>query len=202
MSPYTIGITGGIGSGKSFVCRLLEAHFDIPVYNCDIQAAIIMRSDYEVMEQLSSLVPGLYDKEDYELDKRRLADYMFSSPEHLQRVNEIVHPAVRKHLRLWKERSKREVVAVESAILYESRFDTEVDCVVFVDAPEEVRIQRTSARDGLTEEQVRQRIAHQHAEEARAKADYVLTNDGTANLLPSMENIIMKINNKIKKELC
>lgn len=189
MSKTVLGITGGIGSGKSYVCRLLAEHYHIPIYYCDIEAAIIMRSDDEVMEQLSNLVPGLYD-EDCELDKQRLASYMFSNEEHLRNVNAIVHPAVRQNLREWVALRRKPLLAVESAILYESHFDTEVDKVLFVDAPLDVRILRTGLRDGLSEEEVRRRARHQQTEQARSRADYIVNNDGQHDLLPDLDRIV------------
>ena len=189
MSRMVLGITGGIGSGKSYVCRLLAARYHIPIYYCDIHAALLMRSDYELMEQLSELVPGLYDK-DGELDKQRLASYMFSDEQHLRSVNAIVHPAVRRHLREWKEHRCEGLLAVESAILYESHFDTEVDKVLYVDAPMEVSIQRTCLRDGLTEQEVKERITYQQTEQARFRADFVVNNDGQHDLLPELDKII------------
>ena len=189
MSKTVLGITGGIGSGKSYVCRLLAEHYHVPIYYCDIHAALLMRSDYELIEQLSELVPGLYDEEG-ELDKQRLASYMFSDEQHLRNVNAIVHPAVRRHLREWKEHHRATLLAVESAILYESHFDTEVDKVLYVDAPLEVRIQRTCLRDGLTEQEVKGRIAHQQTDYARSRADYLLNNDGQHDLLLELDKII------------
>ncbi len=192
MSKTVLGITGGIGSGKSYVCRLLAEHYQVPIYYCDIHAALLMRSDYELMEQLSELMPGIYN-EDGELDKQRLASYMFSDEQHLHSVNAIVHPAVRRHLREWKEHHRGTLVAVESAILYESHFDSEGDKVLYVDAPLEVRIQRTCLRDGLTEQEVKGRIAHQQTDYARSHADFFLNNDGKHDLLPELDKIILNL---------
>ena len=177
-----LGITGGIGSGKSYVSRMLEQHHGIPVYNCDLHARTITHTDPLVRDCLEQLVPHLYDSEGWP-DKARLAAYLFASDENARRVNSIIHPAVRRDLRAWYLRhTSLPLVAVESAILYESGFDAEVDRVLFVDAPLEVRIQRTVERDGLRPEQVAERIQHQHPEEARERADFRLVNDGQAPL--------------------
>ncbi|MBO4613427.1 MAG: dephospho-CoA kinase [Bacteroidaceae bacterium] len=189
-----LGITGGIGSGKSYVCRMLEQEFDVPVYNCDINARIITYTDYEVMQQLTGLLPGLYDK-DGELDKSMLAHYLFASEENAAKVNAIVHPAVKRDFRKWVElRSDRKLLVVESAILYESHFDTEVDSVLFVDAPLEVRIQRVQERDGLSEEEIRRRIALQQTEQARGLADFCLVNDGQTDIRSQLNEILKSLN--------
>ena len=177
-----LGITGGIGSGKSYVSRMLEQRHGIPVYDCDLHAQTITHTDSQVMERLGQLVPRLYDSEGL-LDKARLADYLFASDENARRVNSIVHPAVRRDLQAWCRRhASLPLVAVESAILYESGFNVEVDRVLFVDAPPEVRIRRTIERDGLRREQVVQRIQRQHPEEVCARADFRIVNDGQAPL--------------------
>ncbi|MBQ9559139.1 MAG: dephospho-CoA kinase [Bacteroidaceae bacterium] len=177
-----LGITGGIGSGKSYVSRMLEQHYGIPVYNCDLHAQTITHTDSQVRERLEQLLPRLYDSEGG-FDKARLAAYLFASDENARRVNSIIHPAVRRDLQAWYLRqASLPLVAVESAILYESGFDGEVDRVLFVDAPLEVRIQRTAERDGLRREQVVQRILRQHPEEAGRRADFQVVNDGRTPL--------------------
>ena len=185
-----LGVTGGIGCGKSYVCRMLSDKFGIPVYNCDIHARIITLTDWEVRDQLSNLVPGLYDDEG-ELDKTKLAAYLFASAEHAARVNAIIHPAVRSDLHEWLQHNAQEpVVAVETAILFESGFDTEVDRVLFVDAPLKTRIQRVMARDGLSHEEVLHRMKSQRPEEARQRADYCIVNDNEADLVSQLNSIL------------
>ena len=187
-----LGVTGGIGSGKSYVCNILSSVFQIPVYNCDIRARIITLCDSDVIDALSSLVPGLYNKEG-ELDKSLLSQYLFASKEHAQEVNAIVHPAVRRDLHEWLSQRSAPVVAVESAILYESHFDGEVDKVLFVDAPLDLRVRRVLSRDGLSEQEVLDRIAMQHADEGLKRADYVVSNDETSPLIPQLQNILSQI---------
>lgn len=177
-----LGVTGGIGSGKSYVCRLLSDEFDIPVYNCDIHARIIMLTDSEVIKQLTALIPGIYDDEG-ELDKQRLAHYLFASAGHAAQVNAIVHPAVRRNLHDWLLSFASEpIVAIESAILYESGFQDEVDRVLFVDASQETRIRRVVARDGLSPEEVLHRMQSQRPDDARRRSDYHVLNDDGSDL--------------------
>lgn len=188
-----LGVTGGIGSGKSYVCRILQEEFDIPIYNCDINARIITYTNQEVISHLSDLIPNLYNEEG-ELDKSLLAGYLFASEENANRVNAIIHPAVRHDFRRWVEMcSDRPVLAVESAILYESHFDTEVDRILFVDAPLDVRIQRVRQRDGLSEDEIRRRIALQQTEQARTLADYILLNDEASDVRSQLSEIVKSI---------
>ena len=188
-----LGVTGGIGSGKSYVCRMLSDRFGIPVYNCDINARVLTLSDPDVMQRLEALVEGVYD-EDGELDKKRLADFLFASDENARKVNQIIHPAVRRHLHQWYAHCGEPVVVMESAILYESGFDDEVDRVLFVDAPLELRIQRTMERDGLSRQEVLQRIDRQNTELVRQCADYVVVNDGNTPLEPQLLEILKSLN--------
>lgn len=181
-----LGVTGGIGSGKSYVCRIMQEHFGIPVYCSDIRARIITLSDPDVIDQLTAIDPRFYDA-DGELDKQRLAQYMFGNEEHLRQVNGIIHPAVRRDFREWCScHSRHPIVALESAILYESGFDSEVDKVLFVDAPEDIRLLRTTQRDGSTPSQVRLRMAHQQTHEARQRADFVILNDGNTDIVAEL----------------
>lgn len=185
-----LGITGGIGSGKSYVSRLLYENFHIPVYNCDIQARVITLTDVEVIEALTQLLPDVYD-EDGDIRRDVLADYLFASAENAQRINSIIHPAVRKDLHRWYSMYASEpFVAMESAILFESHFEDEVDKVVFVDAPLEVRISRVKERDGLTREQVLSRMAQQSPDEARQHADYIVMNVGQSPLIPQLDKLL------------
>lgn len=177
-----LGITGGIGSGKSYVSRILQAQFGIPVYDCDARAKSLMQSDEEVRQALTQLVgPEAYDGAG-NLNRAAMARYVFASPSHAERVNGIVHPAVRRDFRRWTEQQQTSVVALESAILYESAFDSEVDEVLYVDAPLEVRIQRAMQRDGATRQQVEARIACQSTDLARTRATYVINNDGAQDV--------------------
>ena len=187
-----LGVTGGIGSGKSYVCNILSSVFQIPVYNCDIRARIITLCEPDVIEALSALIPNLYN-EDGELDKGLMAQYLFASEEHAKEVNAIVHPAVRRDLHDWLSRCSAPIVAVESAILYESHFDVEVDKVIFVDAPQDLRVHRVLSRDGLSEQEVLSRIAMQRADEARSLADFIIMNDESSPLILQLQNIISQI---------
>lgn len=192
-----IGLTGGIGSGKSVVSRLLEV-MGIPVYISDIEARRLMVSDEGIRRKLTLLL----GEEVYiggNLNKPLLASYLFGSAEHAAQVNAIVHPRVKDDFRLWcSARSERPWVGMESAILLEAGFLEEVDKVVMVYAPLDVRIQRIVSRDASSRELIEQRIRHQmDDEEKRKMADYVIVNDGNSPLISQVLNLISSLSKNI-----
>lgn len=177
-----LGITGGIGSGKSFVAHLLTRHYGVPVYDCDAAAKRLENEDPALRAALTAAVgPEVYDARSGELVRPVLARFLFASEEHAAVVNRIVHPAVQHDLRRWAENQSLPLMAVESAILYESGFDAMVDRVLFVDAPLDVRLSRTMRRDGASRQQIVDRIARQDSDRHRAQADYVILNDAVTD---------------------
>lgn len=180
-----IAITGGIGSGKSYVCRLLEAK-GIRVYDCDAAAKRLMREDEELRQRLIVLVgPQVY--EGSRLQKNVLAQFLLESEANKQAVNDIVHPAVARDF------EQSGVEWLESAILYDSGFDrrTHFDRVVCVVAPEETRLMRIMARDHISREKAQEWIAAQMAqEEVARRADYIVNNDGEEDLQTQVDKII------------
>lgn len=177
--PVKVGITGGIGSGKSYISKLLQRRFGIAVYDCDAEAKRLTNTSPDIRRRLEALVgQDVYDAEG--LVRQRLAEYLFADATHAQAVNAIIHPVVLTDFQAWAQRQQTPVVAMESAILYESGFSTYVDSVILVDAPEEVRLQRAMSRDTATEAQIRARMRMQNTHAFRAKADYIIDNNGTA----------------------
>ena len=191
---YSIGITGGIGSGKSYVSNLLRQKFDIPVYDCDAEAKRLTTTDEEIRRKLIQLVgPEVFDGQ--ELNRKRLADYLFADPEHASKVNAIIHPTVLEDFRLWANRQPKPIVALESAILFESGFNEYVDYVLFVDAPEEIRLKRAMQRDTAPEEKIRARMQMQHPELHRKQADIIIDNstEDDTKLLVQLEKWLLVI---------
>lgn len=188
-----IAITGGIGSGKSYVSRLLE-EMGIPVYNADNEAKRLTVSDAGIRRELTALL-GEEVYQDGELNKPLLAAYLFSDPAHAVRVNAIIHPRVRADFLAWASQRKHcEIVGLECAILYEAGFEDTVDAVVMVYAPEGLRVQRAMQRDGATESQVRARMAAQMDDEEKCRrADFVVVNDGVEPLQPRLASIVKEI---------
>ncbi len=192
-----IGITGGIGCGKSYVCRRMEALFSVPVYDCDSRAKQLMHTDEAIREGLTQLFgKEVYDASGH-LNRAALAARIFADPAMLAQVNALVHPRVETDFLAWAERQQGGVVALESAILFSCGLSRTMDCVIRVTAPEEVRINRVLARDNCSREQVLARMQNQQQEEG--KADFQMVNDGKADVDAQLVAIIEKIriiNNK------
>lgn len=188
-----IAVTGGIGSGKSYISHLLE-NMHIPVYNADNEAKRLTASDAGIRGELIALL-GEDVYKDGLLNKPLLASYLFSDPAHVLQINSIIHPRVRKDFTVWVERQEKcEIVGMESAILYEAGFQDTVDAVIMVYAPVELRIQRAMYRDGASEEQVWARIAAQmDDEEKRRRADFTVVNDGVQLLIPQLNRIVEQL---------
>lgn len=192
-SGERIAITGGIGSGKSYVCRLL-AERGIEVYDCDAAAKRLMRLSPLLRRQLTDLIgPDAYladaSGQPTVLNKAAVAQFLLASDDHAHAIDAIVHPAVADDFlasgRQW----------MECAILYESGFDRLVDKVVVVTAPEEVRLARVMARDGISRQKAREWMLRQWPQqEVRRRADYEIVNDGRLPLAAQIDQLILKIN--------
>ncbi len=192
-----IGITGGIGSGKSVVSHLLEV-MDIPVYISDVESKRLTASDVQIRQELIDLL----GEEVYaggELNKPLLASYIFGNPKHIRTVNSIIHPRVRDDFHRWVgHHAACPIVGMESAILIEAGFVGEVDAVVMVYAPEEVRITRAMQRDAVSRELVERRVRSQMSdEEKRSRADFVIVNDGETPLIPQVLEVITSLSKNI-----
>ena len=189
----SIAITGGIGSGKSYVSVLLQAA-GIPVYNTDNEAKRLMLSDEGIRQDLIALLgEGVYT--DGTLNKPMLASYLFAGPENAARINAIVHPRVKADFRRWMEEQEgQEIVGLECAILFEAGFEDAVDAVVTVYAPEALRVERAMKRDGATEAQIRARIAAQMDEEEKCRlSDYIIYNDGSISLENQLSALVAQL---------
>jgi dephospho-CoA kinase len=174
-----IGITGGIGSGKSYVCKLLKAH-GIEVYDCDQAAKRIIRTSEEVRQKLLQLIGSL--------EKADIARFLLESEANAKKIDAIVHPAV------FHDFEESGYQWMESAILYESGANKLVDRVVVVTAPEEIRIQRVMQRDTISREKALQWMQRQWPqEELRRRADYEILNDGHADLNEQIEALLKRI---------
>lgn len=172
---YKVGITGGIGSGKSTVCRLFEQN-GIAVYDSDARAKALMAEDATLREQLVEAF-GAECYNEQGLDRAYLAGRVFGDEAELQRLNGIVHPAVKEDFRRWADVQRGAYVVLESAILFESGFDTQVDTTLAVMAPMEERLRRTVERDGVDREAVRRRMEHQLSDdELHARAARTIVN--------------------------
>lgn len=186
-------ITGGIGSGKSYVCRLLEQR-GIGVYDCDAAAKRLMRTSAVLRQQLIGLIGSdayLYDDSgNAVLNKAAVARFLLMSEANKQSINDIVHPAVAADF------MSSGYQWLESAILFESGFNRRIhfDAVICVTAPYSVRLQRIVHRDGISREKAGEWIERQWSQqEVLQRSDYEIINDGTQPLLPQIDNIIKQI---------
>ena len=195
-TPYIIGLTGGIGSGKSVVSHLLRL-MDVPVYDCDSEAKRLMLQSDAIREALIEAVgPEVYLPNGL-LNKAYLAAYMFGDEERVNEVNRIVHPVVRADFKQWAKLSGRRVVAVESAILFEAGMESDVDKVWLVHAPEDVRLRRAVRRDASSEEAVRSRMQSQQTDEGfLLRADRVISNNGDRSLIQQVVELLSEISDK------
>jgi len=186
-----IGITGGIGSGKTYICRLFEA-LGIPVYNADEEAKRLMNTDIRIKEKLIAQF-GESTYKDGLLDRAFLANMVFSDKDKLELLNGIVHPIVIQEAKDWAERQITRYSLKEAALLFESGSYKELDYTILVTAPMDIRIQRVIERDGTTEQQVQERINKQLSDEEKLQlADFVIVNDGITPLLPQVWTLHQK----------
>jgi len=186
-----IGITGGIGSGKTFICRLFEA-LGIPVYNADEEAKRLMNTDIRIKEKLIAQF-GEATYKDGLLDRAFLANMVFSDKDKLELLNGIVHPIVIQEAKDWAERQTTRYSLKEAALLFESGSYKELNYTILVTAPIDIRIQRVIERDGTTEQQVRERMNKQLSDEEKLQlADFVIVNDGITPILPQVWTLHQK----------
>ena len=181
-----IGITGGIGSGKSYICQRLKTR-GIEVYDCDSAAKRLIRTSDSIRRKLTQLI----GEDTYigdSLNKVAVARFLLASERNAQAIDHIVHPAV------FQDFMDSGMQWMESAILYESGINKLVDRVIVVTAPLEIRIQRVMQRDGITRENVEQWMQRQWSqEEIRKQADYEIVNDGIADIDAQIDIILEKI---------
>lgn len=185
-----IAITGGIGCGKSYVCRIL-AERGIEVYDCDHAAKVLMNSSAALRQQLTQLIGDNAYLPDGRLNKAVVAQFLLKSDANKSAINNVVHPAVAADF----ENSGKQWL--ESAILFESGFDKRIAFthVICVTAPLDVRIDRICRRDSISRNEARQWIDKQMSQEEKAaRSNFVIDNDGKKDLRIQIDNILNKLN--------
>ena len=184
-----IGITGGIGSGKTLISSVIE-HIGYPVFYSDIEAKIILEKDQKVKSDMVEL----FGEDIYilnKLNRQLLSNLLFSNKSLIEKVNSIVHPIVRLKFDEWSKSKKSPIVFNEAAILFETEAYKKFDASILVIAPQEVRLGRVMLRDGLSKEQIISRINNQWLDEDKINlATYVISNDGSEPILYEIENVI------------
>ncbi len=174
---HKIGVTGGIGSGKSTICKIFEV-LGIPVYYADERARILILTDTRIRKGYKTLF-GENVYKNGQLDRKLVADRIFSDRTLLEKVNRLVHPVVREDFLQWTERQEATYVVEEAAVLLERGGQDLLDRVIVVSAPESLRVKRVVQRDGIHEEKVKERMKNQWTDRQRRRfADYeVLADD-------------------------
>lgn len=170
-----VGLTGGIGSGKSTVAKFFS-ELDIPVYDSDKEAKWLMTNSTEIKKGLVDLFgPNAYLNQ--KLNKTLISEIVFKDKDKLNELNKIVHPAVRNHFIEWVMQQRAPYVIQESALIFENDLQKNYDAIILVTAPEAIRIARVMQRDEIIESQVRARIANQLSEDKKIDhVDFVIEN--------------------------
>ena len=189
-----VGITGGIGSGKSTICRIFRI-LGAPVFVADDVAKNLMNSNNEIIEQLIKEFGREIYSENRALNRKKLAEIIFNDNFQREKVNNIIHPAVRAEFVNWTNTQNSPYIIHEAAILFESGFYKMMDFTILITAPEEIRIERVMKRDNVDTKTVRERISKQWADdEKRELASFEMVNDNKNLIIPE----ILKLNENLK----
>ncbi len=195
MTIKKIGITGGIGSGKTTVCRIFEA-LGIPVYYADVRAKQLMVEDKKLIQNIISTF-GEESYIDGILNRSHLANLVFRDKKLLEKLNGIVHPALGRDYEQWRDQQRDVPYTLEeAAILFEMSGHKRMDKVIVVSAPLEIRIKRVMERDGVEKQSVLDRVSKQMPQEEKVKlADFIVLNDGQHGLIEQVIDIHKKLKN-------
>ena len=180
-----IGLTGGIGSGKTTVAQIFEV-LGIPVYYADSEAKRLMNTDPELKEKIT----GVFGADVYtggELNRAYLGKLVFADPEKLAQLNALVHPATIRDANSWMKKQTKAYAIKEAALIFESGLEKYFDFVIGVSAPQSLRLERVQQRDNSSTEEVLQRIENQMDEkEKTSRCDFIVVNDGIQAVLPQV----------------
>ena len=189
-----IGITGGIGAGKTIVCSIIHA-MGYPVFSSDKESKIILNTDPEVIKAITALF-GNKAYTNGSLNRPYIAEKVFNDRQLLEQINAIAHPAVRKAFDQWASKQPTSIVFNEAAIIFETGGYKQFDANVLVTAPQATRLARVMTRDGISAEAVQQRMSKQWTDEEKRKlADFEIVNDGKMMLIPQVLQLIKDIKN-------
>ncbi|MGQ0829567.1 MAG: dephospho-CoA kinase [Bacteroidota bacterium] len=182
-----IGITGGIGSGKSTVCKVFEL-LRIPVYYADEEAKKLLDNDPVIKKNILAVFGNEVLNESGYMDRKKISSIVFKDQKKLEQLNSIIHPAVALHFSNWlKHYSSHKYIVKEAAVLFESDAYKQINKAITVIAPEELRIKRVMQRDSITLDQVTQRMRHQMSDEEKIKrSSYIIHNDEKQLIIPQV----------------
>lgn len=188
-----LGITGGIGSGKSVVSKVLRL-MGIPVYDCDSKAKELMRNDPDLRKSLIGIAGKDVYNDDGGINVKYLSSFLFSDKGNRALVDSVVHPCVKSDFLRWTDERDETLVGVESAILFEAGMNLIVDKTVMVYAPEPLRVTRVMKRNGCSQDKAMARIhAQMPDEKKKLLADFVICNDDSEPVLLQLEKMIKQI---------
>ena len=190
-----IGITGRMGSGKSFISRIFQETFGIPVFDSDKEAKACYREAH-IRDEVCRVFGNFLLLPDKQLDLKALGKLVFAQPEKTEALNRIVHPEVMRRYRRWNENQRQDCpyTLFESAILFESHLDTQFDAIIYVHCPEHISVERVRQRNGWSEEDIRLRLQLQQSQATDCdKADFRIEHDSTASLKSGRERLLPQI---------
>lgn len=195
MQKIKIGITGGIGSGKSTIARIFES-IGYPVYYADSKAKSLMTSNEDLVSQIKQHFGEDIYLNTGEINREKLGAIVFNNKEKLAELNSLVHPAVANDFFRWAKEQENEIVFEEAAILFETGGYKRMDYNILVTAPKEERIKRTMLRDNTSREAVLARMENQWEDEDKIPlADFIIDNGGSVLVIPQVLEVISKITN-------
>lgn len=194
--PKIIGLTGGIGSGKSTIAKFFS-ELGVPVYVADTQAKKIM--DYpSTIQEVQSIFGEKVLDENQKLDRKKIASIVFNHPEKLKALNSVIHPKVAEDFSQWlNQHNHHAYVIKEVAIIFETHSEDQYDKIILVTAPEEIRIQRVMERDKISKEQVEERIKNQLSDQEKInKSDFIIMNidlETSKNEIKKLHKILISL---------
>ena len=193
-----VGITGGIGSGKSMVCRVFST-LGIPIFYADDAARYVMEHDIEIIQNIKAL----FGSEAYigaTLNRTHIAAIVFQNKGKLAQLNALTHPATIRYGQEWMQQQQAPYIIKEAAIFFETGSDKDMDVMLGVFAPVDLRINRTLHREGMNTEKIKERIALQMDEvEKMKRCDYVITNDEVQAVLPQVLKLHAELLKRVSK---
>ena len=191
-----IGLTGNIGSGKTWVCKVFES-LGTPIYYADLEARKILNHT-DTIQKIKEIFGKEVLNSAHEIDRKKLGAIVFKDAKALNELNHLIHPLLKKHFIDWCSSQKdHDYVIQEAAILFENGFDPLMDITITVAAPQDIRLMRVMERDHLSKDEVMDRMSKQWSDEKKEKAaDYVINNDGSQMILPQILDLYQKFKEK------
>lgn len=187
-----IGITGGIGSGKSYVCQILEK-MGYAIFYSDLEAKKLMIQNKELIQQIKNIIGG-HAYLDNELNKPIIRNFLFQNEVNKEKLNSLIHPFVYQEFEKWASSIQKEIVFNESALLFETDSYKRFNKTILVTAPEEIRIERLIKRDSLNIEEIKKRFNAQLNDSIKSKkADYIIENDDKKLIIPQINKMLEQI---------